>query len=95
MTCWPTTSQLTRELPKAEYIQSKNLVSAFGRSLHSCLGVGQCIIGQQLSHEHEKILLSESKITHFANGVDVNAVLKSFIINDGVDKICQSVSIHS
>ena len=66
MTCWPTTSQLTRYLPKAEYLQSKYLVSAFGRSLHSSLGVGQCIIGAQLSHQHEKRLLSECWIIHFA-----------------------------
>ena len=66
MTCWPTTSQLTRYLPKAEYLQSKYLVSAFGRSLHSSLGVGQCIIGAQLSHQHEKRLLSECQIIHFA-----------------------------
>ena len=92
---WPTPRQLCRDLPKAETKFFDWMYSAFGSSLVSWLVVGQHVIGRQLSHQHEKRLLSEWRITHFANGADVDAVQKSFANDDGADEICQSFSRFS
>ena len=92
---WPTPRQLCRDLPKAETKFFDWRFSAFGRYLVSWLVVGQHVIGRQLSHQHEKRLLSEWRITHFANGADVDAVQKSFANDDGADEICQSFSLCS